>query len=186
MRKLKVCPSQEYVYLLLFEGSFCRHWTAMVLKFPVYCVCSAKTTVPLATKLYIKPLWFISNLQQIPPREGTKNYSNTWIPQQPIQDVNNEKSITKTRVLQSQFESTDLTGSKCQIQSKSEPKPNLIQFKIQWSQEKSRFTIREGGCISAYTFWICQKSKLKNSCQIPNFIGHRWKWGKRRVSNPVI
>ena len=56
----------------------------------VYCVCSAKTTVPLATKLYIKPLWLISNFQQAPPPEGTNNHTNTWIAQQSIQDVNNK------------------------------------------------------------------------------------------------
>jgi len=53
-RKLNVCPSQEYVNLLLFGGSLCKHWTAIVLKFPEKEVCSARTTVPFATKLYIK------------------------------------------------------------------------------------------------------------------------------------
>jgi hypothetical protein len=50
---LKVWPSQEYVDLVLFGGSFWRHWTATVLKLPVKAVCSASTTEPLATKLYI-------------------------------------------------------------------------------------------------------------------------------------
>jgi hypothetical protein len=41
------------VDLVLLAGSFWRHCTAMVLKFPEKAVCSASTTEPLATKLYI-------------------------------------------------------------------------------------------------------------------------------------
>lgn len=37
----------------LLAGSFCRHWTAIVLKLPEKGVYSASTTVSLAMKLYI-------------------------------------------------------------------------------------------------------------------------------------
>lgn len=100
-RKLKVWPSHEYVYLVLFEGSLFKHWTAMVLKFPVYWVCSAKTTVPLATKLYIKPLWLISNFHNN-KNKTTQPEDTPQSPQQPNQSVNNKinqkKSTKKSQI----------------------------------------------------------------------------------------
>jgi hypothetical protein len=65
------------VDLVLLAGSFWRHCTAMVLKFPEEAVCSASTTEPLATKLYISVCLlllppFMANPPLLPPPEITR------------------------------------------------------------------------------------------------------------------